>query len=163
MDQKNIIFQPIGWIQSPFQDLVDMPIQPSAAAGIKGNIVLDPVFQKGLKDLDGFSHLILIYQFHRSKGFDLQLKPFLDDQKHGVFATRAPRRPNGIGFSVVKLLAVRGNTLEIENVDILDGTPLLDIKPYVPGFDHPGSTQIGWLEDKREKIKEKRSDDRFRK
>ncbi|MCJ7734344.1 MAG: tRNA (N6-threonylcarbamoyladenosine(37)-N6)-methyltransferase TrmO, partial [Anaerolineales bacterium] len=110
---------------------------------------------------EGFSHLVLIYQFHKSKGFNLQTKPFLDNQKHGVFATRAPNRPNAIGFSVVKLLAVKGNILEIENVDILDGTPLLDIKPYVPDFDHPVSTQVGWLENQREKIKGKRSDDRF--
>ena len=161
MDQKDIIIQPIGSIQSPFHDLADMPIQPSAAEGIKGSIILDPALEDGLLDLEGFSHLVLIYQFHKSKGFNLQTKPFLDNQKHGVFATRAPNRPNAIGFSVVKLLAVKGNILEIENVDILDGTPLLDIKPYVPDFDHPVSTQVGWLENKREKIKGKRSDDRF--
>lgn len=162
MAKDGIIFHPIGMIHSPHRELSGMPIQPPSAVGVKGTVVVDPAFQEGLRDLDGFSHVILVYYFHQAKPVDLLVKPFLDDTKHGVFATRAPRRPNAIGISVVKLLAIEGNILEVENLDILDGTPLLDIKPYVPDFDEQEEVQIGWLEKKRGKIKKKRmSDDRF--
>jgi len=100
-------------------------------------------FQAGLKDLKGFSHIILLYHFHRSHGYDLQVTPFLDCHRRGLFATRAPKRPNPIGLSVVRLVGIRGNTLTIDGIDILDGTPLLDIKPYVPDFDHPKSARSG--------------------
>jgi len=161
MANEGIIFQPIGIIHSPHQELAGMPIQPASAAGIKGTVVVDPIFEEGLKDLDGFSHVILVYSFHQAKPADLLVKPFLDDTKHGVFATRAPRRPNGIGISIVKLLAVDKNILEVENLDILDGTPLLDIKPYVPDFDKQEGVRIGWLEKNRGKIDKKMSDNRF--
>lgn len=161
MTKEIITFQPIGIIHSPHQELAGMPIQPKAAAGIKGSVVLDAVYQEGLSDLEDFSHVILIYYFHQAKSPDMLVKPFLDDVKHGVFATRAPSRPNGIGISVVKLMAVKGNILEVENVDILDGTPLLDLKPYVPDFDEQEDVRIGWLEKSREEIKKKISDDRF--
>ncbi len=161
MENENIFFRPIGEIHSPFKQLAGMPIQPSAAEGIQGYLTVDPDLASGLMDLEGFSHLILTYYFHQAKEAQLQVKPFLDDQQHGVFATRAPRRPNAIGISVVKLVRITGNTLEIENVDILDGTPLLDIKPYVPEFDSPGPVRIGWLEKSRGNIPGKRSDDRF--
>lgn len=161
MTKENITFQPIGIIHSPHQELAGMPIQPKAAAGIKGSVVLDAIYQEGLRDLEDFSHVILVYYFHQAKPPDMLVTPFLDDVKHGVFATRAPRRPNGIGISVVKLTAVKGNILEVENVDILDGTPLLDIKPYVPDFDEQEDVRIGWLEKSRGKIKKKMSDERF--
>ncbi|MCK5794024.1 MAG: tRNA (N6-threonylcarbamoyladenosine(37)-N6)-methyltransferase TrmO [Anaerolineales bacterium] len=161
MAKDEIIFQPIGMIYSPHQELAGMPIQPASAAGVKGTVVVDPAFEEGLKDLDGFSHVILVYYFHQAKLADLLVKPFLDDSKHGVFATRAPRRPNGIGISVVKLLAVEGNILSVENLDVVDGTPLLDIKPYVSDFDKQEGVRIGWLEKSRGKIDKKMSDNRF--
>lgn len=161
MEKDKIIFHPIGTVHSPHKELSGMPIQPAAAEGVKGTVVLDPAFQDGLEDLDGFSHVILVYYFHQAKSPEMLVKPFLDDVKRGVFATRAPRRPNGIGISVVKLLAIEGNKLEVENLDILDGTPLLDIKPYVPDFDGQEEVRIGWLEKSRRKINKKMSDDRF--
>lgn len=161
MTDHQILLHPIGKISSPYHDPTGMPIQPRAALGVKGQVILDPSYSVGLKDLEGFSHIILIYYFHRSGEGDLLVKPFLDDQKHGVFATRAPRRPNSIGISVVKLIRIQENTLEVENVDILDDTPLLDIKPYIPDFDHTEDVRIGWLENRRDKIPGKRSDDRF--
>ncbi len=161
MSDQQILLHPIGTISSPYHDPTGMPIQPRAALGVKGQVVLDPSYTVGLKDLEGFSHIILIYYFHRSGEGDLLVKPFLDDQKHGVFATRAPRRPNSIGISVVKLIRIQENILEVENVDILDGTPLLDIKPYIPDFDHAENVRIGWLENRRDKIPGGQSDDRF--
>ncbi len=161
MSDHQIVFKPIGTIHSPFQEPVGVPIQPRAAAGVRGKVVLDPIYKDGLKDLEGFSHLILIFYFHRSGEGNLQVKPFLDDELRGVFATRAPRRPNRIGISVVKLLKVVGTTLEVENLDIVDGTPLLDIKPYIPDFDHDEDVRVGWLEKKRDKIPGKQADDRF--
>ena len=138
-----------------------MPIQPAGAAGIRGTIGIYPQFTEGLANLDGFSHVVLLYHFHRSEGFKLTVTPFMDTEPRGLFATRAPKRPNPIGLSVVKLISVEGNTLTIENVDILDGTPLLDIKPYAPEFDQPENVRTGWLEQAREDVKEKQSDERF--
>lgn len=138
-----------------------MPIQPSAAKGVQGRVVIQAQFQSGLKDLDGFSHLILIYDFDRVEEYKLTVTPFLDDQERGVFATRAPLRPNPIGLSVVKLLKIQGNVLEIENVDVLDQTPLLDLKPYVPYFDRPERVRAGWIDRVKDEVKDKRSDERF--
>ncbi len=143
---EGIVYRSIGVIHTPFKELENMPIQPSGAAGVRGTVELFPEFADGLKDLDGFSHLILLYHFHESRGYKLIVTPFLDSEPRGVFATRAPKRPNPIGLSIVRLVQVRGYTLDIENVDILDGTPLLDIKPYVPEFDHQENCRIGWLE-----------------
>ncbi len=159
---ENIVYRPIGIIHTPFKELENMPIQPSGAAGIHGTVDLYPEFAEGLKDLDGFSHLILLYHFHESRGHKLIVTPFLDSEPRGVFATRAPKRPNPIGLSIVRLIRIQGATLDIENVDILEGTPLLDIKPYVPEFDHQEECRIGWLEQVRRMVKAKRSDDRFR-
>lgn len=161
MEEKVITFRSIGIIQTPFKDLSGMPIQPSAAEGVAGKVTLDPALQQGLQDLEGFSHLILLYYFHQAGDPELLVKPFLDDKKRGIFATRAPRRPNGIGFSIVKLLKIQQNILYITNVDILDGTPLLDIKPYIPYFDKPEADKVGWLEKNKGKIGGKLSDDRF--
>lgn len=138
-------FQPIGVIHSPFQDADNTPIQ-SIRSGTAGRVEVFPEFAEGLQGIEGFSHLILIYIFHRSSGYELIVKPFLDDQTHGLFATRYPRRPNPIGFSVVELTARQGRFLEITGVDTLDGTPLLDIKPYVPDFDHRSAVRSGWYD-----------------
>ncbi|WP_300998892.1 tRNA (N6-threonylcarbamoyladenosine(37)-N6)-methyltransferase TrmO [Methanoculleus sp.] len=130
-----IVFTPIGTVRSPFHDPRDMPIQPVGARGVRETVELDPACAAGLKDLAGLSRIILLYRFHRSEGYALEVVPFLDRTPHGVFATRAPRRPNAIGLSVLRLVAVDGATLHVLDVDILDGTPVLDIKPYVPAFD----------------------------
>ncbi len=138
-----------------------MPIQPSGAAGVKGSVEVLPEYADGLQDLDGFSHIILLYQFDRSTGFELKVVPFLDSTPRGLFSTRAPRRPNPIGLSVVRLERVEGRVLHIDGVDILDETPLLDIKPYVPAFDAPQECRLGWLEDVSGTARKKRSDGRF--
>ncbi|MFV1990914.1 MAG: tRNA (N6-threonylcarbamoyladenosine(37)-N6)-methyltransferase TrmO [Acidimicrobiales bacterium] len=157
-----ISYQPIGVIHGPFSDIEGVPIQPTGAAGIRGTIEVFPEFAEGLRDLDGFSHIILLYHFHQVQGAKLVVTPFMDSQPHGVFATRAPKRPNSIGLSIVRLLGIEQNVLHIENVDILDGTPLLDIKPYVPEFDQPRVDRVGWLEQAREEVQSKKSDSRFR-
>ena len=156
-----IEFTPIGIIHSPFMELEGMPIQPAGAAGVKGNVVLFEDFRPGLKDLDGFSHLVLLYHFHRSYGFNLTVVPFMDSEPRGLFATRAPKRPNPIGLSVVRLDKIEDNVLHIQDVDILDGTPLLDIKPYVPEFDAQVNVRIGWLEKVINTVSGQKSDDRF--
>ncbi len=156
-----ITYRPIGSIRTPFKKQAGMPIQPSGAKGVRGTIKIKKDYIGGLKDLEGFSHLVLIYHFHLSKEYDLMVTPFLDDQPRGVFATRAPRRPNSIGLSIVKLNAVEGDILEIENVDIVDGTPLLDIKPYVPEFDAQTEVKTGWLAEVDEQVKQAKSDNRF--
>jgi len=162
-DIDPLLFRPIGIIHTPFKELQNMPIQPSGAAGIRGTVDLYPEFAEGLKDLDGFSHLILLYRFHESRGYRLTVTPFLDSEPRGLFATRAPKRPNPIGLSIVKLIRIRECSLDVENVDILDGTPLLDIKPYVPEFDHQENCRVGWLEQVCGEVRNKRSDKRFRK
>ncbi len=157
----NSIITPIGTIHTPFENLEGMPIQPTGAVDVEGTIVMDKEYEEGLKDIEGFSHLVLLYRFHRSKGFDLLVKPFLDNEKRGLFATRAPRRPNPIGLSIVRLVKRKGNVLTIKDIDVLNGTPLLDIKPYVPAFDTKEVTALGWLEKKQDKAKTLKSDDRF--
>ena len=135
----------IGFIYSPFTEKSETPIQ-SVRSQALGRVEVKPEFSEGLKDIDGFSHIILLYAFHESSGYELQIKPFLDDQLRGLFATRYPYRPNPIGLSVVRLLKHEGNILEIEGVDVLNGTPLLDIKPYVEDFDVRLNTRTGWYE-----------------
>ena len=156
-----IEYRPIGVIHSPYKSPKGSPIQPSAAEGIEGHIEVFPEFAEGLEDLAGFSHIFLIYHFHLSKKFSLQVKPFLDDNPRGLFATRAPSRPNPIGISVVRLVEIIEGTLHIQNVDVVDGTPLLDIKPYVPAFDVHTVEKIGWIEKKRGKIENAVDDGRF--
>jgi tRNA-Thr(GGU) m(6)t(6)A37 methyltransferase TsaA len=156
-----IEYKPIGMIRSPFKDVTGMPIQPTGARGITGTVKIEPEYADGLKDIEGFSHIILIYHFHLSEGYSLEVKPFMDDHPHGVFATRAPRRPNPIGMSIVRLIKVKGATLHIEDVDIVDGTPLLDIKPYVPEFDVREVEKTGWLLGQADKVHETKSDERF--
>ena len=151
----------IGTIRSPFTQLASMPIQPAGAKDVVGEIEVEERFAAGLKDLEGFSHIILLYHFHQARRMELEVVPFLDTVKRGVFATRSPLRPAHIGLSIVELLAVSGNRVRIRGVDILDGTPLLDIKPYVPHFDYrPGATS-GWMRASAEEVGSRRSDDRF--
>ncbi|MEE9516288.1 MAG: tRNA (N6-threonylcarbamoyladenosine(37)-N6)-methyltransferase TrmO [Candidatus Adiutricales bacterium] len=157
-----IEFTPIGIIHSPFREPEDMPIQPAGAAGVKGTVEVFEDFHPGLEDLDGFSHIILLYHFHRSYSFNLHVLPFMDSETRGLFATRAPKRPNPIGISVVQLDKIEDGLLHIQNLDILDGTPLLDIKPYVPEFDAPVEVRTGWLEKARKTVKSRKSDDRFK-
>ena len=154
-----IEYRPIGLIHTPFKQRKGMPIQPSRGRGVRGTVEVAPEYADGLADLDGFSHVVLIYHFHQSHGFDLRVTPFLDTQKRGLFATRAPRRPNAIGLSVVRLLGIEGNRIAVQDLDILDGTPLLDIKPYVPEFDHRTEVREGWLESVKDRNVD--SDDRF--
>jgi tRNA-Thr(GGU) m(6)t(6)A37 methyltransferase TsaA len=154
-------FASIGTIHTPFRRKEGMPIQPAGSMGTRGTIILKRQFIEGLLDLDKFSHIYLVYCFHKSEGFNLKVIPFLDDKPHGVFATRAPRRPNPIGISVVKLIRIKDNILEIENVDMLDGTPLLDIKPYISQFDIHDIEKSGWISNKTDYPNEIKSDDRF--
>ena len=159
---NQISFNPIGVIHSPFTHIEGMPIQPSAAKGIKGHIVVKEEYVDGLCDLDGFSHIYLLYHLHLSKSFNLKVIPFLDDQQRGVFSTRAPNRPNPLGLSVVKLIKIEFNILKIVNIDILDGTPLLDIKPYVHEMNEVKHYKTGWLSKYTKEMKLKKSDKRFR-
>lgn len=157
-----IELNPIGIIHTPFTKPEGMPIQPAGATGIRGTIEVFEEYHAGLKDLDGFSHLILLYHFHRSHGFKLHVVPFMDSEPRGLFATRAPKRPNPVGISVVQLDKIENGVLHIQNVDILDGTPLLDIKPYVPEFDSAANIRTGWLEQPRKTVSSHKSDDRFK-
>lgn len=156
-----IEFTPIGIIHSPFKEPGNMPIQPTGADDVVGTVEVFEQFRVGLDDLDGFSHIILLYHFHRSHSFKLRVVPFLDTASHGVFATRAPARPNMIGLSIVQLTKINNGILTIDNVDILDGTPLLDIKPYVPAFDSRQTAKTGWLERTNSSSVSRKSDDRF--
>ena len=158
---EKIIYQPIGRIRSPHKEPQGTPIQPTAAEGVEGEIEVLPEYVEGLTDLDGFSHLILLYHFHLMKKVTLTATPFMEDKEHGIFAIRAPSRPNPIGLSIVRLLRIEGNILYITDVDIVDNTPLLDIKPYVPDFDKREGVQFGWLEKHIEKLPEKKDDGRF--
>jgi len=157
----DISLRAIGIIHSPFKDLSDMPIQPIGEASAPGTIEIYPDFAAGLKDLEGFSHIIVLYYFHKVSRLQLIVVPFLDSEPRGVFATRAPVRPNPIGLSVIQLQKREGNILFVDQLDVLDGTPLLDIKPYVPEFDEKVNVRIGWLEQARGKARLTRSDNRF--
>ena len=164
MDETDadIAYRPIGILRSPFADIAGMPIQPVGAIGILGRVEVRPEFARGLTDLEGFSHVFVLYHLHRVTGYDLLVKPFLDTDRHGIFATRSPKRPNPIGLSVLELAGVEGTTVHLRNVDVLDGTPVLDIKPYVPRFDVWSAKRTGWFAGKDGQAKTRRSDDRFR-
>jgi len=144
MIRKPVTYHPIGIIRSPHTDRETVPIQPVYAEGIEGRAEIFEAYEDGLADLEGFSHLILLYHFHRAGGVKLRVTPFLEDVEHGVFATRAPCRPNPIGLSVVRLVRREGRVLHLADVDILDGTPLLDVKPYVARFDRRDGVRSGW-------------------
>ena len=156
-----IEFEPIGVIHSPYTETKGMPIQPAGAVGIEGTVELYEAYRDGLADLDGFSHIVLLYHFHRSEGYRLRVTPFMDTVARGLFATRAPKRPNAIGLSVVELDRIENGILHIRNVDIVDSTPLLDLKPYVPDFDAPTEVRTGWLEEARRSVSDRRADERF--
>jgi tRNA (adenine37-N6)-methyltransferase len=142
-----VTYTPIGIVHTPFTSPVGMPVQTVAATGVAGTIELDLEWEAGLKDLASFSHLILLTHLHLVSESALEVVPFLDDRPHGVFATRSPRRPNPIGLSIVRLISISGCTLIVEDVDLVDGTPVLDIKPFVPAFDHRETERIGWFAD----------------
>ena len=142
---------PIGVVHSPFQQAEGTPIQSSQAAGAVGTVELDPHYAEGLCDLSGFSHIILLTYLHRAKPYSLRVVPYLDTVPRGLFATRAPSRPNPIGLSIVKLLGIQGPLLTVEGLDLLNGTPLLDIKPYFGDFDRRDDVRCGWLEAARER------------
>lgn len=137
---------PIGVIRTPFENAAGTPLQPSMAQGVEGTVEVFPEYAAGLKDLEGFERIWLIYWFHLAAPAELVVQPYMDSERHGVFATRAPSRPNPIGMSAVRLLAVEGAVLRVAEIDILDGTPLLDIKPYAPLFDHYSVSRCGWLD-----------------
>ncbi len=156
-----ITYNRIGTIHTPFSNLEGMPIQPSGARDVAGTIILQPQYEAGLRDLEGFSHIFLLYHFHLSSGYRLTVTPYLDTVERGLFATRAPRRPNPIGLSIVRLTGIDGWTLHIKDVDMADGTPLLDIKPWVPRFDTRADAQAGWLDKLQDRSRRVRSDHRF--
>ncbi|RLD85827.1 MAG: tRNA (N6-threonylcarbamoyladenosine(37)-N6)-methyltransferase TrmO [Bacteroidetes bacterium] len=156
-----ITYKPIGIIHSPFIEPKGTPIQPEGARGVAGTVEVFPEYAGGLKDIEGFSHLILIYHFHLVGKWKPEVKPYMDNMPHGVFATRAPARPVSVGISVVRLTGVEKQLLHILDVDIVEGTPLLDIKPYVPEFDIREVKKTGWLKYNMHKLTSSRDDERF--
>ncbi|NIA04498.1 MAG: tRNA (N6-threonylcarbamoyladenosine(37)-N6)-methyltransferase TrmO [Proteobacteria bacterium] len=153
--------KPIGTIHSPYRTIGDMPIQPRGAPGVEGYVLVDEQYIAGLQDLEGFSHIYLLYRFHKAFRTELLVTPFMDQQARGVFATRSPLRPNHIGISIVQLKSVERDKIVVQGIDILDGTPLLDIKPYMEKFDAVNKSVSGWLQASEEEIRQKRSDNRF--
>jgi tRNA-Thr(GGU) m(6)t(6)A37 methyltransferase TsaA len=141
-----ITLEPIGIIHSPYQKKEDIPIQGVFKPEGVGTIEVFDKYAEGLTDVEGFSHIQIIYFFHKSNDYKLLGKPYLEDQLHGIFAIRSPHRPNHLGVSVVRLLERKGNLLKVGEIDVFDKTPLLDIKPYVPKFDDRMNVKIGWLE-----------------
>ncbi len=161
----NFHIEEIGKIYTDFKELEGIPIQPSYRNKHKGRIEVYPEFAKGLRDIEGFSHIIVLFYFHLSKKTKLEVIPYLDTVVRGVYATRAPVRPNRIGLSILELLHREENILYVQGVDMVNGTPLLDIKPYVGGFDVPklstGEIRIGWLKDHVDDASNQISDKRF--
>lgn len=145
---KDIIYHPIGIIHTPFKEPSSAPMQLSKAKDVEGRIEIFKEFLDGLKDLEGFSHIIILFHMHKIKDFSLLVKPELDNEIRGVFSTRSPRRPNPIGFSIASLVGIKGSTIHIKGVDMIDGTPLIDIKPYIPESDSLSNAEIGWLKGK---------------
>lgn len=158
---KTISMKALGTIYTPFEKLEDMPIQPKGAAEIIGTIELEEQYTEGLADLLGFSHIYLLYEFHMAQRTSLTVIPFMDTTPRGVFATRSPLRPNHIGISIVKLIGVEKNIVTVQGIDILNGSPLLDIKPYIAAFDAVQQSQSGWMKGSEDEVAEKRSDQRF--
>ena len=144
---ENVSFRPIGYISSLHKEMAKTPIQPVFSQGIEGKVILDSQYAEGLKGLEGFSHIYLFFYFDKSQKTCLQVKPYLADEKRGIFATRAPHRPNKLGMSLVRLLRIEENILYVSDLDILDGTPLIDIKPYIQRFDYRENTKSGWQDE----------------
>lgn len=158
----DIVLKPIGIIHTPFPEPEGIPIQGALRNDLEGDVEVYPEYQDGLKDIDGFSHLILIYYFHQAASCSLISKPFLDETSRGIFSIRGPRRPNPIGMTVVRLVSIFENQLRIAGIDMVDGTPLLDIKPYLPDIDAHEATRLGWIGDKlKTEGKTAKADDRF--
>jgi tRNA-Thr(GGU) m(6)t(6)A37 methyltransferase TsaA len=155
------IIKSIGTIHTPFDKLEDMPIQPKGAAEVIGTVELEEQYVEGLADLDGFSHIYLLYEFHMAKRTALTVTPFMDTTPRGVFATRSPLRPNHIGISIVRLIGVEKNIITVQGIDILNGSPLLDIKPYIAAFDAVQQSRSGWMKGSEEDVSSMRSDLRF--
>ena len=162
MLEQEYTFRSIGIIRTPYKQKHGVPIQGVFSSDSRGTLEVFPRYEEGLNDVEGFSHLILLYVFHRSQGYDLMVKPYIDEKKRGVFAVRAPKRPNPIGLSVVRLIKRYGPYVEFAEADMLDESPLLDIKPYVPPFDVRKDVLLGWMEERLKKEDfRKLSDDRF--
>jgi tRNA-Thr(GGU) m(6)t(6)A37 methyltransferase TsaA len=143
---EQIIMHPIGKICSPYKESTDIPIQGIFKSDVEARIELKDKYAGGLKDLDEFSHAIILYHFHKSQREEIEGRPFLEQDKHGIFAIRSPHRPNHIGLSIVKIKKIEANRLYFTEVDMLDGTPVLDIKPYIRYFDDREKVRCGWLE-----------------
>ncbi len=145
---EEIKLNPIGVVHSPFKEPSGVPKDSIDGMNYQGTVEIFPQYKDGLKDLDGFSHIIILFYFHKSEYYHLISKPYLDDHPRGVFATRSPHRPNLIGLSVVKLLRIDDNIIYVRGIDMIEGTPVLDIKPYIPEFESNEGIIIGWLEGK---------------
>jgi len=162
MAENRCSYEPIGMIRTPFESPDGMPIQPVGDGAVEGRVELEEAYTDGVSDLDGFSHCILLYHFHASdETTSLAVEPFLDDEPRGVFSTRAPQRPNPIGLSVVEIESITAETMTVNGIDVVDRTPLLDIKPFVPDFDAPADVETGWLTASRETIGSTQADERF--
>jgi len=162
MSNMEFRFKPIGILKTPYKSKSGVPIQGVFDPESEGKATIFQAYEAGLQDIEGFSHLIMIYVFHRSQGYELVCRPYMEDKLHGVFAIRAPRRPNPIGLSVVRLRKREGRVLYLSEVDMLDGTPILDIKPFSPKFDHRRDVRVGWMKNTFRKAGHRKiSDDRF--
>ncbi len=156
-----IDYRAIGIIRSPWTQPAGTPLQPAAARGVEGWLEIDPAYAEGLRDLDGFSHVIVLWHMHLVRGHALRVVPFLDEVARGIFATRSPKRPNPIGLSVLRVRGVRGCRIDVADLDAVDGSPIVDIKPYVPDFDAPPAERIGWFAGRLTDIASARADNRF--
>jgi tRNA-Thr(GGU) m(6)t(6)A37 methyltransferase TsaA len=155
-------YESLGVIWTPFESPDGMPIQPTGADSVTGTVEIKESYADGLADLAEFSHCILLYHFHASNDDpSLRVEPFLDNEPRGLFSTRAPQRPNRIGLSVVAIESVKERELTVSGIDVVDGTPLLDIKPFVPEFDNPSEVETGWLDVSESTIRSERADRRF--
>jgi tRNA-Thr(GGU) m(6)t(6)A37 methyltransferase TsaA len=160
----DIIMNKIGVVKTPFNSLINMPVQPKGAKETYATIEIEKKYQDGLKDLDGFSHAYLIYHFHKVNDYKLNVVPFNDktNTSRGVFSTRTPMHPNNIGLSIVKIIKIEKNIITIQGVDVLNNTPLLDIKPYIENFDKiDETTKSGWMLSSNHEVENMRSDIRF--
>jgi tRNA-Thr(GGU) m(6)t(6)A37 methyltransferase TsaA len=156
-----IVVPPIGRIRSPWPTPAGAPIQPAAARGVAGTLDIDAAYVDGVRDLDGFSHVIVLWHMHLVRGHDLTVVPFLDHVQRGIFATRSPKRPNPIGLSIYRIARIDGGSIAVVDVDAVDGSPILDLKPYVPAFDAPPAERIGWYAGRLDDVATARADDRF--
>jgi tRNA (adenine37-N6)-methyltransferase len=157
----SINYLPIGYFRTPYTEIKGMPIQPIGGGDVEGYIEVLPEFRAGLQDLEGFSHVIVLYHLHEISGYDIIIKPFLDTKTHGVFATRSPKRPNPIGLSIMRLKGLTATNVVLQGIDVLDQTPVIDIKPYVADFDCCDADRFGWFEGKSANARHHRSDERF--